>query len=322
MPGGIILKKIAGGQAYWLERDNNFKFNFYHFSPGTGTRLATIGVENVEESDKLKFLLSWSTNNISLSVGAVGVGASNLHTANGINSSKGMRIVGNDIAWVGDSGVTISGVRMVSNGKVLLEPTAIELWKETIREIGFLRDGFVDKDFLHERAKNNSTIRMIVTGFEIYCKKRIVELEKEGVEPDMDALVDIIFSKYEREKNYPENIKRNAEEDGNTFLEALALKRINFQSYNECKTRFAKAYGIKFGNIGISSNKLDTIQKTIRFRHKLVHVSPALTMVNYPNHSVKNPIFADNDYTEKAIEIFDEFIDKFHEKTLELNRND
>lgn len=51
MQGDIIFNVIAEGHIFLLERDSDFNVNFYHFSPGTGTRMATINLNNVKPAN-------------------------------------------------------------------------------------------------------------------------------------------------------------------------------------------------------------------------------------------------------------------------------
>lgn len=83
---------------------------------------------------------------------------------------------------------------------------------------------------------------------------------------------------------------------------------------------FSKSYGIKFGEIKFTPNLLSDFKKMIKFRHKIIHVSPTLPIVNQEVVPREEPIFSNKIYATKSIDIFTEFIQKLHNATLKLQR--
>ena len=165
---------------------------------------------------------------------------------------------------------------------------------------------------------SNLTISILLTGFEAYCKTRFLELEQEGIKPDMAALVSEFFSEKERDV-----IASEAEANHVSFLQKIIEKRrINFQNYKKCKRAYNKAYGLKFGEIGIASNDLEFLQRLIKYRHRIVHVSPLLGMLNQPEVPPEEPVFSNKKLGNDALKCFNIFITKLHNATLRLQRLD
>ena len=70
-------------------------------------------------------------------------------------------------------------------------------------------------------------------------------------------------------------------------------------------------------DLGVDNIVLENIQKYIQYRHRIVHASPLLTVLNEDDDTSREPIFATK-ILESAIEEFTELIRKLHNKTLEL----
>jgi len=165
----------------------------------------------------------------------------------------------------------------------------------------------------------NLSIAMLVTGFEAYCKRRFLELEDEGVPADFDGLARKFLSKPERERGVQLAIVQEASRHAvSPARELLDQNRIDFQKYDRCKMAFNKGYGIKFGRIGVSNKLLQELQRLIGFRHRIVHVSPLLGMLNQERVPPEEPVFPNRQYGEKALKIFDDFIRGLHAATLRL----
>lgn len=167
----------------------------------------------------------------------------------------------------------------------------------------------------------NLTLSILVTGFEAYCKTRFLELEQEGIKPDMAALVSIFFSQKERDAGEPDIVASEAEADHASFLQKIE-KRIKFQNYKKCKRAYNKAYVLKFGEIGIASNDLEFLQRLIEYRHRIVHVSPLIGMLNQPDVPPEEPVFSNRELGNDALKCFDTFVTKLHDATLQLRRLD
>lgn len=319
--GGTIFEVVAGDHLFLLQQSSDFKLKFIHFSPGTGSRVASIDLNKLKNGTEAFIALRWSTSEIKLSI-APSIEDDGLITSIGVKSDINYRVVGDSIMEIGGPGVEVMDTRMFSKGNCILEPTAIDAWNNSINAIEILQSSKSDKGYLHEVVLSNLTISTLVTGFETYAMKRCVELSNEGIEPDIASLINRVYSKYERENGYPENDEKRAKEKGHSFYEEIIRGMVNFQSYDECKQAYSKSYGIKFGEIGCTSNLLNDLQIMIKFRHKIIHVSPTIAMVNQEKAPNEDPIFSNKAYAEKAIKTFDEFIQSLHSATLKLRRVD
>jgi len=105
------------------------------------------------------------------------------------------------------------------------------------------------------------------------------------------------------------------------FNSAVTIEkgRVDFQNYDRCKSAYNRAYGIKFGQMkGVTSTLLEDIQRIVGFRHRIVHVSPMIGMLNRGSVPPEEPIFPKHEYAEKAISVFDNFINCLHSATLAL----
>ncbi|UUV17355.1 hypothetical protein NRK67_00515 [Fusobacteria bacterium ZRK30] len=321
--GGTILEVITGDHIFLLQQSCDFKLKFIHFSPGTETRVAIIDLKKIKKSPNVLIILRWSTSEIKLSISpAPLIKVEDLTTSIGIKSDTSYRVIDGNILEIGGPNTVVMGTRIMSEGKCVLAPTAIETWNNTIDAIKILQSSESEKGYSHEVVLSNLTISTLVTGFETYAMKRCIEISKEGVQPDIPSLVKRVYSTYERENDYPKHDEIKAKEKGNSFYEELITNMVNFQSYQECKQAFSKSYGIKFGEIDYTANLLENLQKIIKFRHKIIHVSPMLTIINEEEVPKEKPIFSNKDYAEKSINTFNEFIQKLHNTTLKLQRVD
>ena len=322
VPGGILFEIASGAHLFRVERDDELRLSFYHSSPGTGTRVATIDLKNVVPSSKVFLIFSWTPAEINFYVGPR-IAGGQLVSAKGIPSPRQFR-VGKDgsIFQVGDVGVEVMGVSVYQNGKPVLQPTALDAWKSTVEAVSVLFGGSSEKGHIFEVVVSNLTLSILVTGFEAYCKTRFLELEQEGIKPNIDALVSRFFTQKQRDIGMPDVIASEAEANHVSFLQKIIEKRINFQNYEECKRAYNKAYELKIGEIGIASNDLEFLQCLIRYRHRIVHVSPLLGMLNQPEVPPEEPVFSNRKLGNDALKCFDTFITKLHNATLRLRRLD
>lgn len=114
-------------------------------------------------------------------------------------------------------------------------------------------------------------------------------------------------------------LESEARDAGISLLQHIVSRGIiNFQNYHDCKRAYNKAYGIKFGNLNLSSNTLEGLQSYIRYRHRIIHVSPSLGMLNQEKVPPEKPVFPKKETAENARECFSEFIEALHQATLSL----
>ena len=322
-PGGIILEIPSGQHLFRLERDNDLCIHFFHSSPGTGTRVASIELETLPPAPNVFMAFSWTPDETKLHI-RPRVSGANLVSATGVTSQRQFR-VGKDrrIYQIGDHGVEIMGVSFYQAGQAIIQPTAKEAWGETVIAIDVLATGQSKEGYIFEVVVTNVTLAILVTGFEAYVKKRFLELEQEGLAPDTDSIIDAFYPKKEREASIKTLLESEAQDAGLSLLQQIVARNvINFQSYDNCKRAFNKGYGIKFGDLNLSSNTLENLQSYIQYRHRIVHVSPSLGILNQEEVPPEEPVFPKKQTAEKARECFDEFIEALHQATLSLRPRD
>lgn len=270
--GGVILEIPSGKHIFRLERDDALALNFFHSSPGTGTRVATIDLRPVPRANQVFLAFSWSPAEIKLHLTPRTTNGT-LITAVGGTSQRQFR-VGTDgsVFQIGDVGVEVMGVSIYQGGNAILRPTALDAWRQTIQAIDLLGTGKSDAGYIYEAVLSNITLILLVTGFEAYGKTRFTELEQEGIQADGLELVSALHPKREIEAGIYKLLADESSAAGISLIQHLTNRNlINFQSFKKMKLAYSKAYGIKFGDLGMSSGGLDRLQTFVRYR---CHFSP------------------------------------------------
>ena len=312
-----IIEIEAGKIIYILEKDSDQDINFYHASPGTGTRKASVNIDQFYPSELLFICMVWSPTEMYLHVGVPKIPP--LVTSKGKVSRKKFGIAEDgSIVQYGDDGVNVLQIEVYAGGKSYFKNSAIEAWSNVIEATKVLMKASPpEEDIRYQAVAVNMIIVMLVTGYESYCKSRFLELEEEGINPDFDSLSRAFLSKSERDRNDAETIKNDAAMEGMTPTQKFIKQgRIDFQNYKRSKTAFKKAFGISFANdLRISSGVLEDIQGLIKIRHKIVHVSLFTSAFNIEQHE-SELVFPTFDFADEAIKIFDVFVRRIHEQTL------
>lgn len=314
---GIVFQAASGKHVHRVERDSELRLHFFHSSPGTGTRVATIDLTEVTPVERLVITLAWCPEEIWL-----GIETCNHERkgAKGAKSNKQFR-VGEDggVHQIGDQIGTVSGVYFYQGSTPVLSPTALDLWKDTLEALELLETGESDKGHTYELVVSNLSLVMLATGFETYTKKRFIELLHEGIEPDHHRLMDAFLQKSERSREAKERFAATAMNINLSVAEYLASKRmINFQNYKQCKIAYNKAYGLKFGDLKLDNNEVANVQKYLRYRHKIIHVSPQLGCLNMEDPFSDGPAIPSKTLARNARECFSSFVDKLHSASLKL----
>lgn len=317
--GGIIFEIPTGKHIFRLERDNNFKLNFYHSSPGTGTRIASIDLEQVNRADEVQIFLTWSPNEVNLYLGPM-IEGGQLISATGSPANFQLR-VGRDgkIHQIGDDGVQVMGISVFQGNQPVLQPTAVEVWKSTLQAIDILGTGESKEGFIYEVVATNLSIVILVTGFEVYTKTRFLEIEGEGVQPNTEAIINTFYSQKDRTADAIAILNEEAKTSNITTIDLILSKRvIDFQNYEKCKLAYNKAFGIKFSELGLTNQTLERLQKFLKYRHRIIHISPLDAMLNQAQVPPKEPVFSKKETLQAARKCFEEFIEKLHSATLHL----
>lgn len=321
--GYTILDVVAGAHIFRLFRSDSFELSFVHASPGTGTRIATIDLYKATAAERNLMAFTWSTKEIALYISPRD-GSAPLTSAKGVSAPFQLQVAEDGaVIQLGSEGVQVMGATIHVDGKRTLSPTAIQTWKETLEAVSILTSGIEQRDYSYKSIITNLSLVMLITGFEVYGAKRFRELEKEGIRPNIDNLITTFLPKRDRDAGMADVLAQDAADNKRTALEELLERRvINFQIYESAKKAFNKAYGIKFGELGVSSDKLDMVQKIIRYRHRIIHVSPQLGILNQDESPPAWPVFPTLELAREAIVTLDDFISAVHEQSLRLHRID
>lgn len=244
---------------------------------------------------------SWTPQEISFSINS-----KNSNLSFGTKGGESDRIFRVDnFGNISESSPNISNIHFYIDGKMNLSPTAIETWNDTIKTVKLLAEkGYLEDEFQYNASITNSIVSMVVSGFEIYNQKRFLEIQGEGIEPNIQNLVDNVFGK---KSNYY------------SLDFGKIVEKINFQNFKDCKLAYNKCYGIVFGNFE-DSTVLNNLQKYIKCRHQIIHVYPSSTCLNMKELPKEEPIMSNKETANNVIQTFDQFIKKLHVKTTELRK--
>lgn len=312
-----ILRVISGKQFFLIEKDSSFNLIFYHSSPGTDTRKAEVNILELSKTTALKISITWSTTEIALYVGNARVKEPPIYTK-GKPSQRKFRVTddGNVFELNGASSVSV-----YVEGKPVLQTTAIESWHETIDSIKIFESFDIGNDFNKENIITNLTISMLTTGFETYCKRRFIEICDEGIQADEDGLIQMSYSESEIKNGIKSNLEAEAGKNGFHLTSYLvSIGRINFQNYNHSKKAYRKAYGLQFSNLGLNSEVIRRIKQYLAYRHKIIHISPKISLLNPEQVPPEEPVFAKKELALKAIDDFSNFVESLHTKSLKLRQ--
>ena len=86
-----------------------------------------------------------------------------------------------------------------------------------------------------------------------------------------------------------------------------------------CKRAWNLGYEIRFGtDLELPSQLLERLQRLLAYRHRIVHVSPLIGLLNHPKVPPEDPEFSGPVFLEAAEKTFERFIEALHRRTLEL----
>lgn len=318
-PGGVIVEIPAGGHYFRLERTTEGLLNFYHSSPATGTRLASIDLRGVPTFERAFLAFVWSPDETRFHCGPRDLNIGMLQ-ATGAPSPVSFRVASDgSVVQLGGEGLQVMGVRVQQGRNVVLAPTAIEVWQSTLQAVELLWTGKSDKGFIFEVLQTTSSLSMLVTGLENYAKTRLLEIETEGIAAGAAALFAAFASKAERESERLAELQAQVEATGRSvFSVVVDNARINFQNFDDLKKAFRTAYGIKMGELGIGADVLAELRRLIGYRHRVVHVSPLLAFLNQDKVPPEEPVFANRALSERAVGVFGVVVQALHKASMNM----
>lgn len=317
-PPGVLWEISAGAHAFMIDRSEQFTVRAFHSSPGTGTRVAEIDLKALTPDEQVTFVFTWSPEATTFWMGAAA--GTDVVSAEGGPSAMQLAVgKGGSIYRIGDVGIKVEAVFVNQGGTMDLAPSAIEAWHHIlggIDTIGRPSDG----DFQYEVAVSNLSFVLLVTGFETYCRTRFLELPKEGLEPDYDRLAQEFLRVYQRDSDGGwTQFESDAAEQGVLLAEAFA-ELINFQNWERAKAAYSRGHGLLFGHLGVDAQTLERVQRVISVRHRVVHDSPFLPILNPETAPPDEIQFANFEAVARATADMSQFVDALHEATLRIEQ--
>jgi len=309
----VIFDLPIGNSRFILQREGFYNLVFYHISPRF--RITRLDISKMKDSKGLHIFVVWSPEGDKLYVGDVEHKIGLISADSKDVTTQVIRGKNGSYILVGDEGVDVRAVYIKIGRRVIVEPSAIEIFNFSIERVKVLLQS-CKGDFLFETTCVQAGIVLLVSALEAYFKKRFLELEQEGWKPNLDELFRSIFSsKYlESRKN---EIFEKAQSEGKSVIEILVEEGyVNFQNLDECKRAFSSCYELKLGEIFKEKPRLiEKIRRIISYRHKIVHSGRDVTVLNYEEVSEKPPIFSSMELLKEAMQDIIEFVNTFHEKT-------
>lgn len=328
---GQFFRITTGAHVFILEKSEKQKLFFFHSSPGTGTRVTFANLNDFLPCHKYLIMICWTTKNIELvirpfsknnkSFSFSGKPSSRI-LVNGSDGGCYSLEITNEVDNVKSYLYDIMGFCVYGDNGCIVEPSAIDKWKSITESIKILFSGSSNSNKgFYDVVVNNMAISILVTGFETYCKRRFVELELEGIEPNTSSLVKKFFTKKMIENELESKLQLEASNENKTFLQKLIENKIiNFQNYNQCKNAYNRAYNLKFSELQFSDDpkNIDILKTFIEYRHYIIHSSPLFKPLDDSFALIDNFEFENYRKGKKAMDVFNNFIAEFHDLTLTL----
>lgn len=315
----VRILEIAKAQTIFIvERDSNFNLRFIKSNPNYETEIAEVNIRDFHNALKLFIAFAWSEKENAIFAGEYG--------KNRLKSAKSSKYpnmkfrIGKDgaIYQIGSKNVEVGFYRVKVGEEVIIESTAKELFDFQAEKIRMLIENCKKGDFFFESTLVQQIIVMLTTGYEVYARTRFLELEREGKIVNMEALYNQFVSEKYREQ-FKEEIRENANKQKKSELEVFIEKGyVNFQNWKSFKGAYNRGYNLKIGEISIPNEVLPEVQKFLKWRHKIIHSKGDHTIINSEEVPPAKPLFTNKDLAGKGVNVFQEFINKFHESTLDL----
>jgi len=315
-----IFQIVKNDVIFILERYDKY-FRFIQCKPHSKTKICKIEIDEFIEAKKLFIGMTWTEEKNNLYIGAIPPKNSDaLKSSSSTESNINFRIAKDgSIFQLGDENILIGNYLFCENNKIILQPTAKELLDFQLEKINIIISNckIKEKGFLFETILIQQAIVMMATIFEVYLRERFYELCKER-KINIDSLLELI-SKARRDEiknDHPEISKKENKDIIEIFL--LEENFINFQSWDRSKKAFNKIFNIKFGDLGLTNDELQKTQSILTYRHKIIHSSIDMTMLNIEEVPPAEPIFTNKEFGEKSFNIIKNFLLTFHENSLKI----
>lgn len=302
--GSLTVLEIPSAETLiWVARDGDRRLRYVYASPGTGTREAVLEMWEPGSDGRVMVFLTWSAAEARIYVGSNG----ELRHGDAVASARQFRVGADGVYQVGDDGVEVMGYQVFRKGESVLRETALQLWEDTSKAVGIHMQSTVAEGYLGEVVQANLGLVMLATGFEGYCGRRFSELPREGRSVDLVALARRIR---------PRTLMPA---EPLSFDEVLRLARIDFGNYRMSKVAFRAAFGLSFADdLDLPTRTLQTVGQMLRYRNRIIHVSPTIALLNAPHVPPQEPVFSSRALVEEMQQESERFVHALHEATLRL----
>jgi hypothetical protein len=115
-PGGMIVEIPSGGHYFRLERTQDRRLNFYHSSPATGTRLASLDLKPVPTFERAYLAFTWSPEEVHLHCDPRDLSVGILNATGNFSPISYRVLPDGSVLQLGSEGVQVMNVR-VQRGK-------------------------------------------------------------------------------------------------------------------------------------------------------------------------------------------------------------
>ncbi|MEA3144489.1 MAG: hypothetical protein QOG31_1813 [Thermoplasmata archaeon] len=310
---GIRQNWTSGLHAFRLDVDSEGMVRFRHGTPGGGTHGAQMPCADLEDNAEIHLAMNWTPRAVDL---AILEPAGKRRTSSPFVPEMSFRVTNKgEVLETAARGVM--GVRYSDAKGNLLEPTASEGWEEALMATEFLlRTVPAANDYLQQTVLRNYAISGLVTALEYYLSRRFIELEGEGVAPDLSKPKAFRFGGDDADVRLL-RVVTEAEKSGASPLAAIVANRsLSFQDLGTANDVFKAAYGISLSSC-VDHATWQNIRATMAWRHRVVHVSPLLATTR-PTAPGKEPNFVNDEAVSRSLASIRAFVSSLHEKTLEL----
>ncbi|MGD0717027.1 MAG: hypothetical protein ABR979_03035 [Halobacteriota archaeon] len=300
---------------FMLYRDQGSNLTFIHWNVNTGIRAATVSLQGLRAREWLYVAVTWSKEEISLSVGDLYIGG--LRTSRGeLQAGTVMLEKDGILSVVGDKGVEVAYVRITRAGEEVLSSNAWQTWDLTLKKVSKLFEGFsLSSDYFFKSTLAQQCLVMLVTGFEVYTKERFSEIERFKLK---QANTDKLLLTFDKKKRY-ESERHRFIAKGGTLLESIlevpeGKGIINFQNWNKCKLAYNKGYNIVFGELRVRGQILRRLRYYFEYRHKIIHSKYEINCLNSDRLATEKPQYLyDQTLSEGQTQVIEIIRDEFSE---------
>ena len=204
------------------------------------------------------------------------------------------------------------------------------IFDEKIKNVEMLLNqvGMIKKSNINYRFKviiYQQLIVMTVSAFEIYGRKRFLELEKsfreKGKIIDYDSIFKRFFSQKERISQKKRIIKKSEESRKSIFQILIEERIVNFQNWNHFKRAYNKAFGIVMGKIYEETHIFEEMQNFFEWRNIVIHSKIDSPVLNFATSPPDDPIYLNKEILEKRISDFKDVINIIHNFSKNLLEN-